>query len=239
MKQAGFDMYEAMMKGARDAYFAHPAIQEISGAEISDEKLLAWLYFYSGHGIHMTREVELWITWAGSRCKELGLERLGHVLHSHARAEAGHDQMMVDDTRAVAGRLGKTPEVILRQVPLASALRYRQMHEDVIFGDAPFCQLAIEYEIERLSITSLTDIVRNCERVLGDDPASGYSFLAEHVELDHGHTEFNKRQLAELLEARPEALDLLVKVGTRALECYADFLAECLTLAELELRTAA
>ena len=40
------------------------------------------------------------------------------------------------------------------------------------------------------------------------------SFLTGHVELDVGHTKFNRRQLAAFLDERPFALDALVAAGS-------------------------
>jgi hypothetical protein len=60
---------------------------------------------------------------------------------------------------------------------------------------------------------------------------SGLSFLQEHVELDVGHTQFNKRQLGKFLSAYPEATAHLIAAGEAALLAYADFVGDCLRLA--------
>ncbi|MFY0539080.1 hypothetical protein [Nannocystis pusilla] len=52
----------------------------------------------------MTAPVEGWIRRAGERCLAAGLNEIGNALVAHARHEAGHDAMMVDDTRSLAAR---------------------------------------------------------------------------------------------------------------------------------------
>jgi hypothetical protein len=192
---------------------------------------------YNAHGIHMTHDVERWISTAGERCGELGMDRLGKALKSHSRAEAGHDLMMVADTHAIAnwwhGRYGDPVDAddLLATPPLTSTNFYAKLHEQVIAGPTPFAQLAIEYEIERLSITVGPALVVNCRRVFGPD-TSCYSFLAEHVELDAGHTAFNQRQLDGVLTEFPDRLNLMIETGRAALASYAAFMAECLDLAK-------
>jgi hypothetical protein len=43
-------------------------------------------------------------------------------------------------------------EELLRRAPTSGVRRYRELLENVITGDAPFAELAFEYEIENLSL---------------------------------------------------------------------------------------
>ncbi|MGW0586218.1 hypothetical protein [Streptosporangium sp. NPDC002607] len=236
------DEYEGSLQASRRRFLEDAAVSEISSAD-ADERLFArWMLRFNAHGVHMTHDVEHWISSAGVRCGELGMEKLEKALKAHARAEAGHDRMMVTDAKAIADwwqeRFGEPldTELLLAAPPLASTNFYAKLHEKVISGPRPFLQLAIEYEIERLSITIGPTLLVNCQRVFGSDPAC-YSFLAEHVELDAGRTAFNQRQLGELLKQFPDALDLMVETGKTALTWYAAFMAECLDLAKADLES--
>ncbi|WP_435280110.1 iron-containing redox enzyme family protein [Streptomyces sp. 1222.5] len=190
----------------------------------------------------MTASVDSWIAGAGDRCLQLGHQALGKALKAHARAEAGHDQMMIADAHAIAAKLYQDFAIpidvgnLLASPPLASAQAYAALHERVISGHTPQAQLAIEYEIEQLSITIGPPVVKKCREVFGSDTRF-YSFLAEHVELDAGHTAFNRKQLQYLLSESPEALASMTDAGRAALSLYTDFVAECLRLAHADLRT--
>lgn len=236
------DAYEDGVNAARKAFSANPAVRAIIAGD-DDPKLFAlWLMRFSVHGVHMTRDVEKWISWAGERCAELGMADLGRALQAHARAEAGHDQLMVSDAHALADwwnahydtRLD--PSALLQAPPLESTETYIALHEQVIGGAKPQCQLAIEYEIERLSVELGPDVVACCQRVFGTD-ATAFSFLADHVELDVGHTAFNRRQLAGVLADTPDAVTDMIETGTAALASYTGFLVETLALAVADLRT--
>jgi hypothetical protein len=56
--------------------------------------------------------------------------------------------------------------------------------------------------------------------------------VTEHIDLDIGHTKFNARELAKLIDRIPESLPALVAAGSAALGAYAQFLADCVELAE-------
>lgn len=239
---AKMDEYEAELKDSRQRFIDDPAISPLFSPECEDRLFARWMLRYNAHGIHMTHDVERWISSAGERCGELGMDQLEKALKAHSRAEAGHDRMMVADTHAIANwwreRYGEPVDAdgLLARPPLATAAFYARFHEQVIAGPTPFAQLAIEYEIERLSVTIGPVLLATCERVFHPD-ASCYSFLAEHVELDAGHTAFNQRQLGGVLAASPGALSTMIETGKAALASYAAFMAECLDLARGDLES--
>lgn len=235
-----FERYEAELARHREAFAADEAVNLLMSPSCDERLLVRWALRYSVHGVAMTAPVESWIAGAGERCAELGNLTLGKALKAHSRAEAGHDRMMVADARAIAVRLNEqTPgavdiEALLAEPSLASTRPYVELHERVLAGPTPQAQLAIEYEIEQLSITMGPHLLSKCERVFGGD-ARFYSFLAEHVELDAGHTVFNRRQLQGVLAESPQALTTMIEAGRTALACYAAFMAECLRLAQEDL----
>ncbi|AEI64961.1 hypothetical protein [Corallococcus macrosporus] len=52
----------------------------------------------------MTEPVDGWIRGAGERCIALGKTKLGQALITHARHEAGHHLMTLEDARTLARR---------------------------------------------------------------------------------------------------------------------------------------
>lgn len=230
--------YEPPMTPARRSYEEDPALLRLRSADCPDDLFRLFMLRYSAHGVRMTEQVESWISRAGSRCIELGRDELGRALRAHARSEAGHQQLMENDARLLAKEWNRThepqvdAEALITGTPLYSTRKYIELHEKVIAGPRPYCQVAIEYEIERLSVVLGPGIVARCAVTLKDD---SYSFLAEHVELDKGHTAFNERQLRMLLESEQDDLVPLVETGQQALHSYRAFIAECVELAEADL----
>jgi hypothetical protein len=186
----------------------------------------------------MTEPVEGWIRRAADRCSALGLPELGEALTRHARAEAGHHLMMIADLRSLAGHwnLRHTPPVdadeLLHLMPSYGARRYCRVHEENIVGKTPYAQIAIEYEIEQLPLRYGGLFLSRCIEIFGPDILHSLSFVTEHVDLDIGHTKFNARELAKLIDRIPESLPALVAAGSAALDAYAQFLADCVELAE-------
>ena len=230
------ERYESGVEPARRRFADHPAVRLIQAGEMGGEHLEAFFIHWSAAGVAMTEPVEGWIRRAGEACERLGgpgVERLGVALQKHARAEADHHLLMIADLRrlcarrAAAGRPAPDPDDLVAQPWPEAARRYRQLHEDVIAGPAPYAQIAIENEIEMLSVVFGPPLLENARALLGQDVIEDLSFLDDHITLDVGHTKFNRRQLAAFLDERPDALDALVEAGSRGLDAYRDFLAYC------------
>ena len=245
MKQSPADAYQEAMAAEHERIAAHPAVKALLDPGIEPRLLHRFLIEYCALGVQMTQPVESWIRRAGNRCKEIGLAQLGDNLVKHAVHEAGHEQLFIDDTKKLselfAARYGDAPvaRALLEQPPTPSMRRYIDLHEETIVGEAPYAQVAIELEIEGLSVSIGPTLLKQLERVLGGAVVACCSFLTEHVALDVGHTALNQRMLERLIVARPEALPALVRTGERALEAYLGFLFECLERSREWLRSRA
>jgi GNAT acetyltransferase-like protein len=229
--------YNLLMAPARERFETSPGLSAIRSS--NDPRFLeAFLLYFCAIGAQMTEPVETWIRRAASRCSALGLPELGAALTKHARAEAGHHLMMIADLRSLAGHwnLRHTPPVdaeeLLRLRPTYGASRYCRVHEVNIAGNTPYAQIAIEYEIEQLPLRYGALFISRCVELFGPDILPSLSFVTEHIDLDIGHTEFNARELAKLIRRIPESLPALVAAGSAALAAYAQFLTDCVELAE-------
>ncbi|WP_447978440.1 hypothetical protein [Candidatus Nitrospira bockiana] len=195
---------------------------------------------YCALGVPMTEPVEGWIRRAGERCEALGYREIGSFLIAHAQQEKDHHRWFLDDTRALVGQFNERHSVHLQadwflSQPLpTSVLEYRALHEEVIGGDSPYCQLAIEYEIERLSVVYGAAAMPKIAKVLGGQVIQGLRFLEEHTRQDVGHTALNEANLNQLLSEHPSVLPRLLDAARRALDCYSAYLFDCLRLARGE-----
>jgi hypothetical protein len=228
------EAYESRVTIARDRFDQSPAVRALFQDPIDAVTLEAFLISFAIVGVRMTEPVEGWIRRAGERCGELGLEHLAKALAAHAHQEADHHLLMLADARLLVVRWNKTrkPEldvdVLLNVPPTSGVAAYMSLHERVISGPTPYGQLAIEYEIEMLSVNYGPRLLERCAGLLGEGILEGLSFLSEHVALDAGHTNFNRVQLGRLLDEQPGFLDGLVAAGSEALDAYAMFLSDCL-----------
>ena len=232
--------YERALAAHRAACRERPVLHALFDPELEPGLMLRFLIEYCANGVLMTAPVSGWIERAGTRCQELGLVALGSALSAHARHEAGHDRLFVADAGRLVERYNRehlaeldAAELLARPATPAVA-RYVALHERSIAGPTPYAQVAIELEIEALSVDVGAPLLRQIERKLDASVLECLSFLTEHVALDAGHTALNRRMLAGLLEAKPEALDVLVETGRLALDTYLDFLAECFEGARAE-----
>ena len=227
--------YERRLKPHRNRFAARPSVALLGNiGTVPPDLLRLFLLHYAAYGVSMTCPVEDWIRRAGERCRDTGHATLGDALVRHAQHEAGHHRMMIGDLWALADSWNADhqekidPVALSRRNLPASIERYRELHEETIAGDAPFAQIALEYEIEALSVRHGPALLAAAARSGAD---GGYSFLREHVALDGAHTRFNRKQIADLLLAQPDCLDPLVGTGVAALEIYGKFIDDCVAAA--------
>jgi hypothetical protein len=239
----GFDEYERLLTPARERFAVSPGVLAIQST--SDEIFLeSFLLHFCALGSQMTEPVERWIRGAAERCAAIGLPELAQALAAHAGAEAGHHLMMIADVRALSARWNARrkssvdADQLLNQEPSRGVLQYCDVHQRNIAGDTPYAQIAIEYEVEMLPMRYGELFVGRCIEVLGAGIFPCLSFVTEHIILDVGHTNFNARAIARLLDVRRACMPALVAAGTAILDAYAQFLADCAELADRDARKA-
>ncbi len=205
--------------------------------ETDCRRLQAFLLVWTGLSIEMTKGVEDWIRRAGQKCQSLsvGLDNIGGKLLKHSVHEANHDKMLVDDLEYLVKSWNEkfkgslTSEMVRSIGNSTGTQEYVALHENVINGPKPFCQAAIEFEIERLSVYCAPWWVQNVLASLGAEYSSGMSFLEEHILLDGGHTRFNSILIQECLTVTKD-LESLVTTAKAALSAYNKFLSDCIRL---------
>jgi hypothetical protein len=179
---------------------------------------------------------------AAERCAAIGLSEVAVALTGHARAEAGHHLVMRADVRSLADRWNarREPAVdadkLLNQTLSPGVLHYRKVHEENIAGDTPYAQIAIEHEVEMLPLRYGEPLLNRCVKMLGAEILPCLSFVTEHIVLDVGHTNFNARLLAKVMGLSASSMPALVSAGTAALDAYAEFLDDCVQLANCDSR---
>ncbi|HJU16597.1 MAG TPA: hypothetical protein VJ770_08995, partial [Stellaceae bacterium] len=211
----GLAEYERLMAPARLRFAASPGVGAVEASR--DAAFLeSFLLHFCALGWRMTEPVERWIGAAAAGCAALGLGELAQALARHARAEAGHHRMMIADARKLAARWNarRSPAIaadsLLNAAPSPGVLRYCRVHEDNLAGIAPYAQIAIEYEIERLPLYYGKRLVGRCVDLLGPDIVSCLRFMTTHIAWDAGHTNVNAQAMARLLGHCPSALPALV-----------------------------
>ena len=230
-------LYEPLVAAARHRYVSAAGHSAMTDPSAPADQLDRFLIEFCAQGVHMTRPVDDWITRAGVRCAELGLTDLGAALQRHAAHEAGHHEMMIADTRSLVAawnELGRDPldaDVLLARDPSPGVQQYIDLHEQTIASADPWGQLAIEFEIELLSITSGPKLIGNVAAVCGADRVARLSFLTDHIAVDEGHTVFNRRQLNQLLKEHPALAVPLAAAGSAALDAHARFIDDCAEVA--------
>ena len=237
------EVYELELSKARDAFIKRPALLEVLSPDIDPVFVELFLISFNGLGVYMTQPVDQWISQAGERCKQIGFVELGDSLCLHATHEAGHDQMMINDTHTLFAHWNAkhsfkldAQEMLTQPIP-PGVQSYIKLHEDVIASNAPFAQLAIELEIERLAVDVGPLLLKQFTQILGSDVVNRLSFLKTHIALDVSHADFNQKEMDKFLDQHPDTLLPLIDAGKKALETYGTFLDDCVRLAKAKVST--
>ena len=233
-------LYEPYAQPARNLLDTDPALCRLLDPSIEPAVLERFLIEWMARAVYMTEPVDGWIRRTGQRCIELGMEKLGQQLITHAKSETGHHLMTLDDARGLVEHWNArhsprlSMDELVAQPPTASMKEYRQVHEETIEGPYPVGQIAIEREVGFLAVYFGPRLVKQVETVLGKDVADKLSFLNEHVAVDVGHTLLNERMLQEAITRSPEQGRIYADTGARALTAYIHFLGDCLRIAEAQ-----
>ena len=230
--------YEQLIGPARQQFAFSHGIRGMVSPDIDARTMAAFLLHFSALSVPITEPVEGWIRRAGERCEALGLAEIGKALRGHSKAEAGHHEYHKRDFINLI-RFWNTrwspqvdPDAIRAHGVTPGGQRYTRVHEETIAGPTPYCQFAIEYEIELLPVQYGSRFVENCVRLLGGEILECMSFATSHIEFDVGHTKFNARFLGRIIAESPDRVAPLVKASTAALDAFGEHLTECMTLAE-------
>jgi hypothetical protein len=231
-----FQEYSRKVHPARIEFMQSRGIQYFM-EQSHPKKLHQFLIMWTGLSIKMTEQVENWIKGAGEKTKVVGQEEVGDLLVRHSEQEADHDQMLVKDLDFLVKKWNEIYEDSLRPEDITNLATpeftkaYVDLHEEAINGQQPYRQVAIEFEIERISVHYGPRMIENVLNILGYEFEEGLSFLVDHVMLDQGHTKFNTHLLERCIATGGE-VNALADTGSRAMRTYAGFLNECINLTQ-------
>jgi hypothetical protein len=233
--------YLAGVEPARIRFKKESGVETLLDPNVDAEFLERFLIHYSSRSVAITSPVQDWLNWSAEACETVGFVDLARVQRNHAREEAGHEKFHIADSSALVARWNarRTPRLdglrLLKRPPTKGAVQYIKLHLDTMASKRPAAQIALQSEIEELSVEFGPKLLAQFKRVLGDNIVWFMTFMTSHIEFDsakNGHTAYNRRQLAKLLAAHPDHLETLVLTGTLALDSFSLFLRDCVDLAE-------
>jgi hypothetical protein len=200
-----------------------------------DRRLIVpFLMYFTKYGYDMTKPVEGWIRGAGQACMVKGYSNVGLFLLAHAKEEAGHEMLMKKDLEKLIELFNSLFDQRVEftdffgQKTSEGPQQYIELHEECITGPYPFQQIAIESEIEYLSLLYGPQLIGYAIKEVGFDISKRLSFVTSHVGFDIKHSSENFRAMGALLEEHPQAFPPLVEAGKRALYCYSRYIRDCM-----------
>lgn len=231
--------YEEAIRKNRDDFANHPAIIAAFSKSTSRDFAELFLIYWTVLSAGLTQPIPRYLKSAGEKCQEKKLPELAHFFFEHYKEEDGHDGWAMADTTKLVARWNQrhpdsqlNAEALLELKLSPGVKKYHELHEHFIFGDAPYGELAIDMEIELITVKYGPRMILQGIWKVGPSLLFDMSFLREHVRFDFGHTDKNFMVLDQLLKSRPEFLNPLLEAGRGALETYGGFLNDALSYAK-------
>lgn len=237
-KEEALQAYEKRIKFARDQFAVSKGISRMISPEIDSRSMLAFLLYFSATSVSITLPVEDWIRRSGEMCSSQGLNDIAKALLLHSQSEANHHQYHINDYYALAEFWNARyfppleSDFLEKHQTTNGGARYCEIHEQNIASSSPYCQFAIEYEIELLPVLYGNRFVQNCVRLLGEEILKGMTFSMSHIKFDVAHSKFNAAYIGRLIIDDPDRLESLVAIGTETLNAFGGHLTECMDAAE-------
>lgn len=230
--------YVPRVSKARSTWEAHSTPTTLLSRDLSQDRLMAFLIYFSARGVQITRPVSDWLIRSGERTKAQGFTDIGDTLLKHARHEAGHHEMMIHDANHLTTLWNRRHAIsldagrLIGEPPTRAMREYIELHEKLVDSDYPYAQAAVGLEIERMSATFGIQFVQQCRKLLPKEAIGGLTFITDHSELDVGHTKLLERLVDRILAATPTAAEPLAVAGSTSLLLYLQFLTDCMTSAD-------
>lgn len=209
--------------------------------DASPDVLFRFLVHFSAIGYHMTHGIPQWFRNAGQACLAKGFTVAGQDLIHHADEEDGHHLWFESDLKSLLRMHQKRAGTLLGHEAILQSSRadcvdnYVRLHEGVIHSEQPFAWLALKYEIELLSLDLGPRFIGKCVEELGFEILKCLSFVNKHTMADIDHIKSDIEGLKQILEARPDAIDTMVRTGEESIEAYARFFEEAFARARIVL----
>ncbi len=233
------DLFQCYWQSVEPARVKMKERMEWLSAAIDQKSVEPFLIHFSALGYHMTSQVADWITSAGQACLAQGYMELGQKLVKHAAHEDGHHELYRNDLKGLLAGYNKkhgaglTADALIDMPPTPGVASYIQLHEGVISSAHPYAQIAIESEIELVSVLYGPMMIGRCVELLGFGILKQLSFVEDHTLLDVGHTTYNFKAMDAFLNEHPETLEPLIDAGRAAIRAYTQYLEDAFDRSQL------
>lgn len=227
--------YQKRAAVARQNFASREIVKELFSQEIEPKLLKLFMIHWNALNAGLTEPIPVYLKRAGERCEEMGLNSMAEFFYEHEHEEDGHENWAIDDVEELVALWNQeepnyqlnTQELLAKKMSPA-VKRYHQLHEQVLEGNSPWAELAIDIEIELLSTSYGPILVKKWIDCMGQSSLSKISFLHKHVTADVGHTDTNFDVVDQFISEHPESVEMLAETAAAALNVYADFLEDAM-----------
>jgi pyrroloquinoline quinone (PQQ) biosynthesis protein C len=190
------------------------AIPVIGAALRGDVSIDLYLAFLSQAFHHVKHTCRL-LSFAVGHCRDEDT-KLTSALLSYIGEERGHEELILDDIRALGGDAEAvqtgTPDLPCRL--LVAYVYYAIQHV------SPYAMLGMVHVLEGMSALLATQAAASLQSRLALPGGEGFSYLQSHGELDQDHVAFFRDQVNDIED--PTAQQAVIETATIVYRLYGD-----------------
>lgn len=186
---------------------------------------------WSALSVQLQEPCERLLVSASHRCGRVDEHPLAMSLLYLASEAIDRYRIIADDARLLTQLWNQRHEphldhtALLTQPSPESVRRLLAFFDALVASDEPWAVLAAIHELDAMVVAVAPLIVGQVEGLLGDEYLSALRTLASVSDLDQQPR--TQQTLDRFLERFPARLDPMVAAGSRTLDLYANFLADC------------
>lgn len=242
----GMKVYDEQLEESRKAFLESEVIKTMLDPAIDAKFAELFVLQWTALNARFVSKTADYLLTAGNNSCQMGLKGVGEYLIKHSAEETGHEDWAVSDTIKLIKNWNRryrdhrlSSFELINQQTSSAVERYHQLHKDIIFEKgAPFAELAIGLEIERITRVFGPLMLKQCFRKMGVRVLWEMSFLVEHIRFDFGHVVHDEEILGQFMLDHPQHREAVIQTGREALSVYEEFLVDCFGFAETVSQTA-
>ncbi len=185
----------------------------------------------------MTEPLSRWVNEAATRCQQQGYGNLAEDLKNYADIGFQRHTLFQRDVTSLVKWFNKQffwdleASAFLQSTVCEGVMQYLECHERALAGSAPFTELAIQFEMERLEMIHGYSLIQLCVMRFGKSILKQLSAFRHQMRLNRQRTTLLEQMLQSFLLEHPEKLPEICDAGIDTLQSYAQYLLDCHQLA--------
>ena len=186
----------------------------------------------------MTEQIGDWLNAAVNKSDALGYGELSRSLAEYRDIGFKRHELLGKDLPLLLQWINRRHQIELvssyfhKKSVSEGVKKFLKLHEQVLKGKQPYRELAIQYEMERITMVHGYTLIQWCKLRFGKSVLRNLSAFRYQIKNNQQRTIILEQIQKQFIKKHPEVVDDMIEASVATLECYARYLVDCFDLAE-------